>query len=727
MAQIIDENPSALSNFGLGLGKGINKGVQNLAQSKIDELNRKYQQREKKQESRKAFQGVFNDELSEFLSNFEPDQQVKILDSLGKSGSLAGLSRQSQNESANGIPSSNNSGMSTLSGFQNQLNNANPSNLAQALSAIPEKEQRERRKESREVQDRIDKKNAPVVKDLRSNFVVAQGITEKVNEALELLKRDDIQYGYLYSKLPQKTLNAPTQRLSGLYGELALAEAAKLARATNYTRQAIEAIKPGIDQPLSVQRKRLESIGKSAKEIQDQHGAYETLINENGGDEPANLDLKIQNFLKKNGRAASETALRSQEPQDQQVQPEEAPQHELNANSPRQQPEENLAGTLGRNVVANLVKATQGAAGLAGIPGSLESLIPKGGGQILPTIEDVQGKIGRAAESVLPEGYLKPRGVLERGINDFSENVGALAPKLLSGGIGAALPAAERAAVAAFGKSAGRELVGGPWSELIGSIVASMGYDFWKKGFNGILNVARGRTNKEKEAVYSEARNAIADNNIRTTSAPLRDATHDIYDRFSDRLSAKEAKELLADFSKVESALGSPQVSAQKIWDAKIMLNRAIGEIEDPFLKVPYIELSNTLKNTLNDLGKKFPEFGVPFSKGESYTTGLKFMSGITKALKNVTGSKYYLSKIMLNGLNVLGGGQWAPLGKLAGIKGATKISDALDFARSPAGKKALAQAATEAIFGDKYGIARTLRDFERAINKSRSDDEEEL
>jgi len=156
------------------------------------------------------------------------------------------------------------------------------------------------------------------------------------------------------------------------------------------------------------------------------------------------------------------------------------------------------------------------------------------------------------------------------------------------------------------------------------------------------------------------------------------------------------------------------EVGAQEIWDLKKMLNRSISQIDDPTLKVPYIQLSQLLKDTLTGIGKKFPDFGESFAKGESYTAGLRFMSSMTKALEGVTGSKYYLSKVILNGLGALGGGSWAPLGKLGTVLGGKKLSETLDFARSPAGKRELAKAFTEAMFGDKHGLLRALRDLEK-------------
>lgn len=751
MVQVIQKEPGALSTFGAGLGQGLSQGLNTLLQNKLQQLTydrqakgiqtilphlTESQAREIVRQDPRIQQQFIKNELERPQREF----YAKAYEGLYPQNpitpgyphnlsNIASLLQQEQGQPTTNLlgeqrPESQNPILTDLGqqasiGMQKQPFIANELSAQQFRDLTKIQSQQEKLKTARQLN--IEKKNASIVKELQENTPVAKSIISDIARARELINTGKIEWGLLASNKPYAMLNKETQELSQLYDRLALAEVAKSGRTTNYKAQMIRATKPSIAQKIPVQLKSLERLEKSSQYILDRDSAYKHLLVQNNGEEPANLGIKIDNFLKEYidepAGLRSTSIERQNEPSGQVEESQLLPQQQISPDELiAQQPGESILGMAGRNIVSNVVKAAQGLSGLAGIPGSIESLLPKQT-QVLPTVHDVQQKVRSTAESVLPKDYLEPKNKVERAINDFAENVGAAIPFVITGGAAATLPLAERAAVGAFGTTLGREAIGGPWGELIGSLASTMGHNFWKSGNKSFFNVAKLRSDQEKNKAYKEASKVIKDKNLTLNGPEIRKALHNIYKEFEDKVSQSDWSKMTKEFSRIENAVKVKNVSAKTVWDKKVALNNAISQLKPKeILKVPFIKAYNLLTDELKKLGKSHPDFGQAFNKGESYTAGLKFMSGLTKVLDNITGSKYYLSKVILGGLGALSGKSFSPLGKLAGVYGVKKISEAVDFARSPAGAKQLAKAFAESVVGDIPGLQRTLKNIEKGV-----------
>jgi hypothetical protein len=145
MVQIVKDPMDWQSALASGLGSSLGGGLQTLAQTKLNQV----QQRNQQQRFEKA---GYPQQLAGFLSNFNPDQQIKLINNLWQSG---GIPQEGMSEQQEGIQQQNpqlqpqeqsQQFPEVQQAFQQvqqapQINK--PQTAAQILSGKPRREQRE--------------------------------------------------------------------------------------------------------------------------------------------------------------------------------------------------------------------------------------------------------------------------------------------------------------------------------------------------------------------------------------------------------------------------------------------------------------------------------------------------------------------------------------------------------------------------------------------------------
>ena len=183
-----------------------------------------------------------------------------------------------------------------------QLFGANISSPAFAKAA----QMAERKKEFQQAQKikqqaQIDKTNAPYLKKLSERETFAEDINKIASQMIDLLNTGKVEsglFGHAKSFGPTSILNPESQQFDALSKELANYLASRSGIATNFKIKLAQQTKPMLGHSPETQRKLLSDALSKVQPILKEAQLRDQLIEQNEGQQPANLETLIKRQLK---------------------------------------------------------------------------------------------------------------------------------------------------------------------------------------------------------------------------------------------------------------------------------------------------------------------------------------------------------------------------------------------------------------------------------------------
>lgn len=158
-------------------------------------------------------------------------------------------------------------------------------------------------------QAQIDKNNKPFLKTMNEYIANASKRKELAQEALDIVKRGNVTSG-LVGLIPESiltSLSPDNAQFVTKISDLANTKALELRGPVGKAKlEAAARTKASLNQPTEAQISILESEIKDAQKAEDYEKAYEELVAENNGAEPANIEAKIRKRVKEFGDSSSE-------------------------------------------------------------------------------------------------------------------------------------------------------------------------------------------------------------------------------------------------------------------------------------------------------------------------------------------------------------------------------------------------------------------------------------
>ncbi len=162
---------------------------------------------------------------------------------------------------------------------------------------------------SEKQQAQIDKNNKPFVKTMNEYITNAAKRKELAQEALDIVKRGNVTSG-LVGLIPESiltSLSPDNAQFVTKISELANTKALELRGPVGKAKlEAASRTKASLNQPTEAQIAILEKEIKDAQKAESYERAYDELVAENNGNEPANIEAKIRTRIKEFGQPESQ-------------------------------------------------------------------------------------------------------------------------------------------------------------------------------------------------------------------------------------------------------------------------------------------------------------------------------------------------------------------------------------------------------------------------------------
>lgn len=290
-----------------------------------------------------------------------------------------------------------------------------------------------------------------------------------------------------------------------------------------------------------------------------------------------------------------------------------------------------------------------------------------------PTVEQAQEVTKR-----LTGQTFEPRGIFEETIQDIAADLGGALPAIFSG----KLP---------FGKTLGR-LAGYAARSGAGNaakqITKAFGGNETAQGLAKLAfmvapsqGVTRRNLSELQKESYKKAKETAV--GAKEGATKLKQATDKIFSEVSkgDVPGKNFLKERIRSVDDAIVGANRPMISVEDAWRLKKDLNAHLASKDIPEKTVPYVKrLVTNLNEVLQDFGKKVPEFGENFNRGEDIHAGLESLGTVSKFLKEQVGLKQVIKNPALK--FVLFGAGHHYLGAPALLKGAVAGATGLGAAR---------------------------------------------
>lgn len=336
-----------------------------------------------------------------------------------------------------------------------------------------------------------------------------------------------------------------------------------------------------------------------------------------------------------------------------------------------------------------------------------------------PKPQDAGSQITQGVEQLLPEGYLQPKGNFEEWLDKVYSDVPTLiATQGSSIPLGLARSAVSNAAIQKVQKDGG-----GPIKQLLAGLVGGAVTDFAGKGLN--LKGLKQKAETVRKDSYAQATPAAKQLNV--DAQDLRKSVYDLGEELQDlqgTFPSKGSKTALQYVRNLQSDFNpNNTLNVKTAWDRKKQLNRLLREKKVPEGAIVEVKrMSKDLTDWLNKISPSYPEFGIPYQRGEDLTRGLRIEGTATKLLNKTAKSPW--SKIALavgSGIGSIATGNPATLvkilgGGIAAPKAAKKVSEFWDFvSNSKEVQGWMKDIALQSAQGDTASLANTLRKIDKS------------
>lgn len=292
---ILPQEQSLGGQLGQAAGSGLSGLLQGLAQDKAKRLE---------QQSWQDVLGVSPQEAQSLSMLPQPIQQQIVKDWWQRSGNQQ-PSMQGAIDKGISAEQANMQQAAQQQIQQQQLQQ--PSTIAQRLSTPPLREQREAekldiKKSELELkrQERIEKQNAPFIKEIREQVIPAKRTKNIIDDIKDILQDPEVNLGTISSFAPSFLQNEPTQKLVAKLNELVSSKLQNVKGVPNKLRTALEqAAKPSIWQKPGTVKSLLETMEKGLSEIITKNEIKDYFIESNRGEQPKGLESKVVTLYKK--------------------------------------------------------------------------------------------------------------------------------------------------------------------------------------------------------------------------------------------------------------------------------------------------------------------------------------------------------------------------------------------------------------------------------------------
>lgn len=151
----------------------------------------------------------------------------------------------------------------------------------------------------------INSTNAPYLKTLDKAVTLADNM-ETIGEQMQaLLNTGNVYSGVKGRFAPTQLQNDETQQFEALSNELASLLASQSGVATNFKIKLAQSMKPNISQNQGTQRRLVKDILDKSRKLKEFGEVRDELIAENGGEQPANIQSKINQRIKSGSKKQS--------------------------------------------------------------------------------------------------------------------------------------------------------------------------------------------------------------------------------------------------------------------------------------------------------------------------------------------------------------------------------------------------------------------------------------
>lgn len=521
-------------------------------------------------------------------------------------------------------------------------------------------------KSEQKIQDDIIAKNKAGREDRRKRTVAAREAEAQANKILGLLDSGEVYSGLRGHYTPKQLQNKSTQEFVKATQKLALLDfALSPGRKTKAELEAIEKTKPDLYMQPEAQKELAQEALNKARSLQREAKFEDYILAQNGGKEPAELDSLIQKMeeaYQQNPDAFAEIlgmAPAKEQGAENPKQQSISPEMQQEAQPPKQGPTEE---TYPQAITRNIYRGGKKLAQLAGLPGTIaEAFFPNESKKtLLPTMQSIEENIFKPfEEKYLPKGYGQSKGDLE----DISDMMAQSLPMIVFGGL-PALAASAGSAVAIKGaERAGAGPLGQFAAGMVGGVSPRLLMNKIAKG--GIRNQAIKQYTKDYKAAEPIAKqHAISADGYKKAINQEWDKLHS----GSSGIGHSDIKRVSHEIKLANQDIVGDKVNVLRAWDRKKHLNKLIKNENDPNVKQYLKSLVNKVnEKVINPAAKEFPDFGIPYQRAEDLYIGVNAPNAIRKIVEEATSLKGLIKNPLakVGFLGATAGGL-----KLAGIPG---------------------------------------------------------
>ncbi len=705
--------------LGESLGSGVITGLRHLLDTKVDAVSRK-------PVVNSLIGAGIDPQSADYISRQPSEIQQKLLQNYS-----APQQQQQQGGYQPEQPSQQPYQMGQQFGQQQRQQQAAPVNQ---FGGNNEKQLLARQKA-------INTMNAPYVKNLSKGIDNAESALDALQNMKQLLQSGKVATGLKGKLTPGFFLNTESQLFDKYSNQLAQQLSGQTGVPTGFKIKFALTQKPNLEQNFKTQETLTNKLIEDAEKILLKGQIRDMIIEENGMEQPANLETLVNKRFK--AYQNNPYRFMAEMQQDQELGGEQGfnPQQEQQmaeqqANAPAEgydTSNESLIGTVARRGLSGLARAGEA---IVGAPGDISDLALAGGNYLtggalpeksgLPTSQSLQEATGK-----LTKGYTNPTSETEKSIdnivsiaaslflpskikapfiNNLTKIINPKAAKIAGNVI---MPfsgttwqkSLKMGAAGEFGSRTAEAVGGGPLAQAA-SKVAFMTL----AGTKG----TRASLENAKEEAYATRDSFIKGGVNEGNVVPVTKLTRDVKE-FSNRIrrSAHPDAELVGKIAdEVENGLKAANKKAQSAgfkngadikdvlrldqnmnrWHEKASTPFVSGQQHLPETARPLIdELGRILDKPINSYGLKNPEFGFNHALGKELHAGLNAAKDVSKMLSGTTFSSNPVSYVLKN------------IGKGTLIAGGQKVADFYALLKeSPRARQAYFEAILGATNGDQ-------------------------
>jgi hypothetical protein len=681
-------------------------------------------------------QAGFNPDMAQFLSQFEPEMQVKLLDQLwsrGSGGQAGGLENR-------------------LSGLGQPQQQQQQRSVADTFSQPPLKEQRANEQLNIARETLAHRKSGDYISSAQSKSESAQKAIPILNELLKLNSGGNLNQG-IFGYVPFK--NEQSQEFEALLNQLPVekgsATEAKLRQLANPKLAQRPAVREKILRTMLAERERDAEMGNAVNQVLEQ----------SNGRTPADLQQQVARLLKGKTSVPQMQQQLTHDPSKTPLENIEAatsPKANVEKLKQENNPQQgygasDIAQLLGKLGIKGLEGAAAGSIGLpkdilsagttamglpnealkqltggVGIPGTDQILSSaKQGLNMLPSGEDVRQKISGA----IPES-LQPKGDNEQLAGDIVSDVASfLIPSALLGGansvaglIGKGSPWLAEAAqfLKVSPTSAAAVSAAGNTAKWLAKKVGMSENEQTLAKMGGMLavGVVGGRAaNNKVSALNNEIEQAIQKTNTRHNLSTI-----DALNRVS-KVASRGAPSPIKDALKEQiSAIPSDNVPLSMYWDIR---KTATEALKDPSFteasKSTLTPLINQLDKEILSVSKKVsPEVGAIIAEHADLSNAVKETSRIQEFLKKNLVYRSH-SPLVTGLLGIAGYTRPKLIGVIPAGLAAGEVERTIRMAlKSPAFRKYYGDFITAASMGNASALNKAARALDNVVEKESKD-----